>query len=139
MTHSDVELVAPHLVAFSTEAGVPVPDGPHEVLRMRLQRGGAIMLWAVDGELVALAGASAPALRQVRIGPVWTPPEHRRRGYGAAVTAAATRWALERADAVLLYTDLANPTSNALYQRLGYAGVCDLLQLDLQAGSATFH
>ncbi len=56
MTRSDVELVAPHLVAFSTEAGVPVPDGPHELLRMRLQRGGAIMLWAVDGELVALAG-----------------------------------------------------------------------------------
>jgi len=51
-----------------------------------------------------------------RIGPVYTPPEHRGHGYAAAVTAAAARGALERgARQVLLYTDLANPTTNRLY------------------------
>jgi predicted GNAT family acetyltransferase len=61
-----------------------------------------------------------------RVGPVFTPPEHRRHGYGAAVTAACTRDALERdADDVVLFTDLDNPTSNAIYQRLGYLPVSD--------------
>ena len=57
---------------------------------------------------------------------VYTPPEQRGRGYGGAVTAAVTRAALDAgADDVVLFTDLANPTSNALYQRLGYRPVED--------------
>ncbi|MDP9319178.1 MAG: hypothetical protein M3O94_08950, partial [Actinomycetota bacterium] len=55
-----------------------------------------------------------------RVGPVYTPPEHRRRGYGAAVTAACTRDALDHAEDVVLFTDLANPTSNSIYQQIGY-------------------
>jgi predicted GNAT family acetyltransferase len=57
---------------------------------------------------------------------VYTPPQHRRCGYGAAVTAACTRDALRHgAEQVVLFTDLTNPTSNALYQRLGYQPVRD--------------
>lgn len=53
--------------------------------------------------------------------PVYTPPRLRGRGYGGAVTAAASRAALNAgAEQVLLYTDLTNPTTNALYQPLGY-------------------
>ena len=52
---------------------------------------------------------------------MYTPSEHRRRGYGAAVTAHATQAALDGGAAqVVLYTDLANPTSNAIYQSIGY-------------------
>jgi len=65
--------------------------------------------------------------RAVRVGPVYTPPRHRRRGYGAAVTAAVTRAALDAGEAaVVLFTDLANPTSNSVYQRLGYRPVEEL-------------
>jgi predicted GNAT family acetyltransferase len=67
-----------------------------------------------------------------RVGSVYTPPQRRQRGYGGAVTSAVSRQALaEGAAEVLLYTDLANPTSNALYQRLGYRPVCDRTSLDL--------
>ncbi|MGW0659232.1 GNAT family N-acetyltransferase [Streptodolium elevatio] len=60
------------------------------------------------------------------IGPVYTPPEHRGRGYGAAVTAARTEAALAAgADEVLLFTDLANPTSNSIYRKIGYEPVED--------------
>ena len=56
-----------------------------------------------------------------RIAPVYTPPEHRRHGYAAAVTAAASADALARdAERVVLYTDLADPPPNAIYQRIGF-------------------
>ena len=57
----------------------------------------------------------------VRVAPVYTPSEHRRHGYGAAATAAVSRAALDSgAENVVLFTDQANPISNALYQRLGF-------------------
>jgi predicted GNAT family acetyltransferase len=65
----------------------------------------------------------------VRIGPVFTPPESRRHGYAGAVTAAISRAARELVGEVLLFTDLSNPTSNAIYQRIGYRPVQDRLVL----------
>jgi predicted GNAT family acetyltransferase len=60
----------------------------------------------------------------VRVGPVYTPPELRGHGFASAATAAVSRAALEAGlREVVLYTDLANPTSNAVYQRLGYRPV----------------
>jgi predicted GNAT family acetyltransferase len=57
---------------------------------------------------------------------------HRCRGYGGAVTTAASRRALDQgATAVVFYADLANPTSNALYQRIGYRPVCDRIAVEL--------
>jgi predicted GNAT family acetyltransferase len=57
---------------------------------------------------------------------VYTPPERRGRGYAGATTAAVSQAALDAGvREVVLYTDLANPVSNALYERLGYRGVED--------------
>jgi predicted GNAT family acetyltransferase len=62
----------------------------------------------------------------VRVGPVYTPPEHRGLGYAGAVTATVSRAALDAgACEVVLFTDLANPVSNALYRRIGYQPVSD--------------
>ena len=53
-------------------------------------------------------------------------PTHRRgHGYGSAVTAAAAAWVLRGADEVVLFTDLANPVSNVVYQRIGFRPVSD--------------
>jgi len=91
----------------------------------RLSYGG-LTLWETAGEPVSLAGLTRPAAGQVRVGPVYTPPARRGRGYGGAVTAAVSRAARDAGAAeVVLFTDLANPTSNALYQRLGYGAVSD--------------
>jgi GNAT superfamily N-acetyltransferase len=91
---------------------------------------GGAMLWVVDREPVALAGVTRRVAGAVRVAPVYTPPAHRGRGYGAAATAAATRGALDAgAREVLLYTDLDNPTSNRLYARLGYRPVEDRVML----------
>ncbi len=95
----------------------------------RISHGG-LTLWEVGGAPVSLAGCLRPAEAVVRLGPVYTPPEHRERGYGGAVTAAVSRAALAAGAAhVVLFTDLANRTSNALYHRLGYRPVEDRLVL----------
>jgi predicted GNAT family acetyltransferase len=88
--------------------------------------GSAYAIWTNDGTPAAMAAASAPLGGMSRIGPVYTPPEHRRRGYGAAVTAGVARWTIEQgAESIILFTDLTNPTSNSIYQRIGFRPLFD--------------
>jgi predicted GNAT family acetyltransferase len=114
-------VVATWLVAFAMEAGVTVESQPRAAIERRLASGGGITLWWVDSTPVAMAGRG-PAVGGVpRIGPVWTAPQHRRRGYAAAVTAVVCNEAFDLgASACTLYADAANPTSNSVYRRLGF-------------------
>jgi predicted GNAT family acetyltransferase len=73
----------------------------------------------------ATSRSGSPPKAAVHIGPVYTPPPQRGRGYGSAVTALATRSILEEGAVPVLFTDLANPTSNKIYQALGYQAVED--------------
>ncbi|QKV91737.1 GNAT family N-acetyltransferase [Streptomyces sp. NA02950] len=103
----------------------------------RLSHGG-VTLWEVDGAPVSTAAVSRTVAGMVRVSHVYTPPELRGRGYAGAVTAAVSRAARATgAEEVLLFTDLANPTSNALYQRLGYRPLEDHLQLSFTAPGTT--
>ena len=87
---------------------------------------GLVTLWTVDGTPVSMVMRSSPEAGMVRIRTVYTPAELRRNGYAGAATAVASRAALDAgARDVVLFTDLANPTSNALYQRLGYRPIQD--------------
>lgn len=128
----DVDLLARWQSAFSVEA-VPTLSPPADArpgVLEALERGAVFVLWERDGEPVAYAGARRPVAGMSRVGPVYTPPEHRGRGYGSAVTASATAWALcSGAREVCLFTDLANPVSNAIYPRLGYRPVLDSAEL----------
>jgi predicted GNAT family acetyltransferase len=64
-----------------------------------------------------------------RIGLVYTPPEHRRRGFAAACTAGSTAAALDAgAETCVLYTQLTNPQSNAIYRRIGYRAVAEQIR-----------
>jgi predicted GNAT family acetyltransferase len=84
------------------------------------------MLWEDAGRPVSLAGWGGPTPNGIRIGPVYTPPDTRGRGYGSAVTAAVSERQLASGrQFCFLYTDLANPTSNSIYVRIGYEPVCD--------------
>jgi ribosomal protein S18 acetylase RimI-like enzyme len=124
-TAADRALVHAWFTAFEDEAG-GAGRVDEAAIDDRIGYGG-VLLWEVGGEAVALAGRTRVAADMVRIGPVYTPPAHRRRGYGAAVTATLSRDA--GAEHVVLFTDLANPTSNGLYRRLGYEAVSDRLLL----------
>jgi predicted GNAT family acetyltransferase len=124
----DRELLVSWLDAFAAEAseGVDAPAQHAERwIDARLGGAGGFVLWDDEGP-VSLAGWGGRTPNGVRIGPVYTPPEHRRRGYGSAVTAAASAEQLAAGRRFcFLYTDLANPTSNRIYVAIGYEPVCD--------------
>jgi GNAT superfamily N-acetyltransferase len=129
----DVPLVAKWWREFQVEVGGPVlddPDRSESFIQRSLKVGNGLTLWEVDGQPASFASAALPLEGMSRIGPVFTPPAFRGKGYGSAVTAAASQWALDGgAENVLLFTDLANPTSNSIYQRIGYRPVHDTTEL----------
>jgi GNAT superfamily N-acetyltransferase len=96
--------------------------------------GDRFVLWDVDGTPVSTATLRAPAAGVSRIGPVFTPRPHRGHGYGSAVTAAAATLARRSGTAVVvLFADLANPTSNKIYQRIGFEAVVDSVRIEFGA------
>jgi predicted GNAT family acetyltransferase len=87
---------------------------------------GSLVVWDDTG-IVAMAAAAGRTKHAARIGFVYTPPERRGRGYASALVAALSQQLLDEGRShCCLYTDLANPTSNAIYQRLGYTPLCDI-------------
>ena len=78
---------------------------------------------------VHMTGANVPANGVTRIGPVYTPTEHRGRGYAGRAVAEVSREYLEQGVRCCLFTDQANPTSNRIYQALGYRPVVDMVNL----------
>jgi predicted GNAT family acetyltransferase len=136
---ADVGVLARWRRAFATEEheGWNDPEPAEEQVRRSLRLGSAEVLWEVGGIPVSQASARPVLAGTSRIGPVYTPPGRRRHGYAAAVTAAASRWALDAgAERVLLFTDLANSTTNALYPRIGYRPVRDFADIHLVAATA---
>ncbi len=129
---ADRELLIDWYTAFAAEA-LGDEENP---IRARLEQtvdnhldtddAAAAWLWEVDGDPVALSSFGRGTPNGARIGPVYTPPRHRRNGYGTALVAAQSQWLLDHGRRFcFLYTDLANPTSNAIYRRIGYEQVAE--------------
>ncbi|KUI25914.1 GNAT family N-acetyltransferase [Mycobacterium sp. GA-2829] len=132
---SDDPALVEYQCAFAVEAFGHTPDRTRAQATLDSARsvGNAFLLWSAGGAPVAMAGVRRPTVGVSRIGPVYTAPEVRGRGYGAAVTAAACRWALAAgADQVVLFADIGNPTSNRVYQRLGFVPVGDSVTVDFR-------
>jgi predicted GNAT family acetyltransferase len=78
------------------------------------------------GVAVTMAGNSRNMLSAGGVGPVFTPPYFRKRGYASACVARLSRQILESGKKYcVLYTNLANPISNSIYQKIGYKTICD--------------
>jgi predicted GNAT family acetyltransferase len=128
--HGDRDIVLRWWIAFGEEVlheGGPGREHAETSVDHKLgSPTGGILLWEDGGEPVSLAGWGGPTPNGIRIGPVYTPPELRGRGYATALTAELSERLLDGSlfdggrDFCFLYTDLANPTSNAIYERIGY-------------------
>jgi len=131
----DYELLVEWLGAFAAEA---MPEAPPEDARAfadrRLEDPDSGLAFWDDGGPVSLAGWGGPTRNGIRVGPVYTPPELRGRGYASALVGSVTRDLLAAGRRFcFLYTDLANPTSNSIYQRVGYRPVSDVDQWSFAA------
>ncbi len=128
---ADADVLVGWLDAFFVEAfgAASDPDASRGLLTDIAAAGGHVVLWTVNGEPVAMARVHGSLLGMSRIGPVYTPPASRGRGYGAAVTAEAVRHAQRNgARDVVLFADNANPVSNRIYRRLGFVPVGENVQ-----------
>ncbi|MGA8113343.1 MAG: GNAT family N-acetyltransferase [Actinocatenispora sp.] len=134
----DLDLVVEWSAAFDgdadEQAGRPRGSGIHEmpdreVLLDKIHHG-RIWFWVTeDGTKVHLVAANPPAYGVARIGPVYTPPAERGRGWASAAVAEVSRLILAEGARACLYTDQANPTSNKIYAALGYRPVVDMANL----------
>lgn len=80
----------------------------------------------IDGEPVSMAGLTRPTAHGIAIGPVYTPPQFRGHGYASSAVARLSQQVLDAGkEFCALFTDVANPTSNHIYQEIGYRAVED--------------
>jgi uncharacterized protein len=131
MDRSDHDRAAAWTEAFVHEA-LPEEAGALETGRRSLEHrldpsaDAGLWVWEDAGRAVAMAGYSGPTPNGIRVGPVYTPPEARGNGYATSLVAEMSAALLaDGRSFCFLYTDLANPTSNAIYRRIGYEHVCD--------------
>ncbi|WP_329623788.1 GNAT family N-acetyltransferase [Streptomyces sp. NBC_01255] len=134
-TEADIPFTAAWAREFARDVGEDVTGQDYTGHVTDRITDGRLLLWeATDGRPVSMASVSRTIEGQARVHLVYTPPAERGRGYAAGAVEAVSRAALDGGAAhVLLFTDLANPTSNALYQRLGYRPVTDHLTVAFTA------
>ena len=102
---------------------------PHEEVERQVDEwltSGHLWVWE-NGEAVSIAVSQKPIQGIVRVSHVYTPPENRRRGYAAACVYGISKYCTEAGYRCILYTDLGNPTSNAIYRRIGYRAVAEAI------------
>ncbi|MCA9093431.1 MAG: GNAT family N-acetyltransferase [Planctomycetaceae bacterium] len=121
----ELELMKEWSVAFERESGVTSPAGTIEKFVTEEISKRRLFVWD-DGGPVSSAAAFRETRNGITVVRVYTPEALRRKGYAAAIVAGLTQLHLERGkEFCSLYTDLANPTSNSIYQKIGYVPVCD--------------
>ena len=127
----DIDRLARWFLGFCDEAvpDAPPPD-PAENVR-QFMSAGKLAVWD-NGGMVSIAGSSRGTPNGATISAVYTPPEHRGHGYASACVAALSQWLLDDGKRFCtLYTDLSNPTSNKIYQNVGYRPIADCAMIAL--------
>lgn len=126
MTEADVDLVTDWILGFYRAALAHEPFSEAQARENAAARPaqGMTYMWEVAGAPVAMAALARPTEHGISVNSVYTPPEHRRHGYASALVAALSQEGLDRGkDFCVLYTDLSNPTSNAIYRKIGYTPI----------------
>lgn len=123
----DAELVIAWAAAFRRETAGDDPSPTHgHLYRERIQQG-SVYLWEHEVP-VSMAVSTRPTRSGISVGGVYTPPEHRNKGYATSCVASLCKELLLDYRFCVLYTDLSNPVSNSIYKRIGFKEHCDSAQ-----------
>lgn len=121
----DVATLGKWFLGFCEEAEPDAPPANPEENVRRFMKTGKLAVWDNDG-MVSMTGSSRGTPNGATVSAVYTPPEHRGNGYASGCVAALSQWLLDDGNHFCtLYTDLSNPTSNKIYQNVGYRPVID--------------
>lgn len=128
MKPAETELVAAWAAdGFGEEFGRPDLEWAKRQLESK-----NMWMWEADGEPVCMVAHHDPVFGVCRVGPVYTPPEHRRHGYAGALTSHVSAEILAQGNQACLYADLANPTSNKIYHQTGYRPLADFIDVEFK-------
>lgn len=112
------------LAGFERDTGI-FSEGADRTVAKLLEEG-ALFAWEVAGAPVAMVATSGATPRALRVSYVYTPPEHRGRGYASDSTAELSRRILESGrEFCVLYVDVNDPVANHIYRSLGYETVAE--------------
>ncbi|HAR43770.1 MAG TPA: hypothetical protein DCS07_14235 [Bdellovibrionales bacterium] len=126
--HAELSLVAQWMYEFNDEAMPQDPKSKVETLKKveQIIQRQALFVWEQNGRPVSMAGSWGTTPNGVRINAVYTPADLRRRGIASRLVAELSQAKLKAGNKFcFLYTDLSNPTSNRIYQKIGYGFVCE--------------
>ena len=124
-TEDDLPLMSEWVWGFIQDAGLEgTVEGAREIAELRIADRD-LFIWD-DGGPVSTVTKTRHSTHGIVVSLVYTPPAHRNRGYASAAVAALSQQLLDAGwEFCSLFTDLANPTSNSIYQRIGYRPVAD--------------
>ena len=124
-TEDDLPLMSEWVWGFIQDAGLEgTAEGAREIAELRIADRD-LFIWD-DGGPVSTVTKTRHSTHGIVVSLVYTPPAHRYRGYASAAVAALSQQLLDAGwEFCALFTDLANPTSNSIYQRIGYRPVAD--------------
>jgi uncharacterized protein len=127
-TEEDKELVKKWGHGFHVDIGGEASGAPEMDIAAVIDRGW-VFLWELDGQPVSMALKTRPTDKGMTVSGVYTPPELRGKGYATSCVAELSRHILQSGYRFCtLYTDLANPTSNSIYKKIGYVEAGDSVE-----------
>jgi uncharacterized protein len=115
---------------FCKDVNLPITMDEADAKANELIQKGRLVGWEIGGEIVSMANASRPTERNINVNFVYTPTKHRKKGFASDCVAALSQMMLDQGyHTTSLYTDLSNPTSNKIYQEIGYEWVGDSVMM----------
>lgn len=133
-SNEDAPLIGEWYHRFGEDAGLaPSPDKEvREKVQMFIDAG-EVFVWEDEGKVVSMMKKARPTAHGVTVSMVFTPRDERRKGYARTLVYYATEELLKEYDFCVLYTDMLNPTSNKIYQEIGYRKIADSVELEFEA------
>ncbi|WP_391205078.1 GNAT family N-acetyltransferase [Psychrobacillus sp. L4] len=132
-TQEDALLIEKWFSLFEEDTGLP-KTAPVEIkkrVKMMLDANEAF-LWENEGQIVSMMKKARPTANGVTVSLVFTPKEERKKGYARTMVAAGSKELLKEFQFCVLYTDMLNPTSNKIYQEIGYQKLIDSVHLKFE-------